>query len=327
MILSRRLGGVCLCLLLSTAFAEPPAARRFVVPPELAGAPAPTPTPAPVSAVAPEAAAAVEPLKRQPALPLQADPAKSGYAFEEPAVLVRQLIFGLAHGVTLLARACLDDQEEVRRPTQIAYHEWLMRHGDRIIDAEKTLAHYYFGERADSASEDDIARALNLPPQLELRDKPEQLREACASFPEALSRQRYDLDLVFSTHRDEQRLGRALELRELLAQCRQIAEVEALPAIDAATARWQEANAKVENAARERWLRLRGEAKDFERWQEDVRSRVRRSFTSAATDPKAYCTSLIDGLDRPENSLAHLVGDASTAAETEPIEPGKQTNE
>lgn len=344
MIVSRRIGGVCLGLGLfaAAASAEPPrAVRPLQVPPELAAPPlvpsaapvaggesamtlqgAPAPAAAPPSP--PEAMVAVaDPnpdagkpaaLRRPAPQALTIDPAKTGYAFAAPAVLVRQLVFGLAHGVTLLARACLDDQEEVRRPTQVAYEEWLMRHGARIIDAENALARYYFGDRAGDAGEDDIARALNLPAQLELRSRPQQLREACASFPEALAKQRYDLDLVFATHRDEQRLGRALELRETVAQCRQIAEAETLPAIDAAFARWQAVNAKVENVALARWLQFRGDLKDLDRWQDDVRTRVRRSFTRASDDPKAFCAALTGTLEAPENSLAQLLGDAGTPA-------------
>lgn len=331
----RRLGGVCLVLLLSGAAVEPSGAgTRFVVPQELVSPPAPATDSGSGASVAGSDGAVAEnqtatppsPAARAPAAPLQIDPAKSGYAFETPAVLVRQLVFGLAHGVTLLARACLDDDEEVRRPTQAAYEEWLMRYADRIIDAEQTLARYYFGERAEAASEDDIARALNLPAQLELR-KPETLREACTSFPEALSRKRYDLDVVFATHRDEQRLSRALEVRELLSQCRQIAEVEALPVMDAAFARWEKINAKIENVARARWLRYRGDIKNLERWQDDVRTRVRRSFAQANSDPKPYCASLTERLDGPENSLAQLIGGANTEVDAELVDGGDPASE
>lgn len=339
-----RLGGACLGLLLfaSAAAEQGSAVRPLVVPPELALPPsmsAAAPSPAATTPEIPPAATAVvaadpAPPVEMPALPRRAlpapltiDAAKAGYAFETPAVLVRQLVFGIAHGVTLLARACLDDQEDVRRPTQAAYEEWLVRHGERLIDAESVLARYYFGARAVDASEDDIARALNLPPQLELRHKPEQLREACASFPEALAKKRYDLDLVFATHRDEQRLARALEVRESVAQCRQIAEPGALAQIDASFARWQTANAKIENASRERWLRHRGELKDLDHWQADVRTQVRRSFTGASVDPQAYCATLIKNLDAPEQSLASLVGDPKTLAEVAPVDAGEFASE
>jgi hypothetical protein len=265
--------------------------------------------------------------------PLAVDPARQGYVFEDPRILVRQIIFGLAHGVTLLARACLDVGDELRRPTQAAYEEWLMRYGERIVDSEQVLAAHYFGARAAEANEEDIARALNLPPKLDLLRTPGRLREACETFPAALARKRYNLDLVHAVHRDQLRLGRALEIRASLAQCRQSAAAEKLPAIDAALAAWETENAAVEKSARTRWLKFIGDDAALRAWETSVAGEVRQRLTAGAADLDTRCDQVLAGLATPAARLATLLGDgpqtpptaeaeAAAEAETAPARPG-----
>lgn len=249
------------------------------------------------------------------ALPLAVDPARQVYAFDDPPILVRQIVFGLAHGVTLLARACFDVAEELRRPTQVAYEEWLMRYGERIIDSEQGLSRYYFGARAAEAGEDDIARALNLPAQLDPLP-PEQLRAACASFPEALSRPRYNLDRVFAGQRDEQRLARAGELRAAVAQCRQLAAAPIRPAIDAAFAAWEAANGEVEAAARAGWLEFRGDERELRRWQESIAAGVQRRLAADPTGSDRVCRQLIADLPAARNRLSTLIDEPPSAVPT-----------
>lgn len=249
--------------------------------------------------------------------PLTVDPAKQAYAFDDPAILVRQIIFGLAHGVTLLARSCLDAADDLRRPTQAAYEEWLVRYGERIIDSEQGLARHYFGPRAGEATEDDIARALNLPPKLDLPATPDRLKEACASFPEALSRKRYNLDLLFTAHRDEQRLGRAIEVRAAVGECRQIAERDALPGIDAALSRWEGENGAIEATSRTRWLKFRGDENELRRWQEAIGGETRRRLPAMKPDSETACRKLIDDLASPRYSLSALMGDGTAPPASE----------
>jgi 1-acyl-sn-glycerol-3-phosphate acyltransferase len=50
-------------------------------------------------------------------------PVRHGYAFEQPDILLRQRLFGLAHGVHLLLSGCLDKQLNVQAIEQ-AYEHW-----------------------------------------------------------------------------------------------------------------------------------------------------------------------------------------------------------
>jgi len=58
-------------------------------------------------------------------------PGREGYAFGKPEILVRQRLFGLAHGVSLLAAACLDLPEQ-SASIQNAYAAWHAQHAQAI---------------------------------------------------------------------------------------------------------------------------------------------------------------------------------------------------
>jgi hypothetical protein len=69
------------------------------------------------SARAEDAPQAVTPAETLPALEVL--PKRQGYAFEEPGILIRQRLFGLAHGLSMLAAACLDLPEATRSRSRI----------------------------------------------------------------------------------------------------------------------------------------------------------------------------------------------------------------
>lgn len=164
----RILGGVLLATLLASAQAEdlPPAA---------------------VSSMAPAA--------DSPALKVA--PERLGYAFERPEILVRQRLFGLAHGLSLLAASCLDLPEH-SGPVQYAYAVWHARQAQTIEILALDLAAYYFGPRAAQAQWLDLARALNLKDSIQPSLGSVSLQDACASLPEAITRPRYELDRLLA---------------------------------------------------------------------------------------------------------------------------------
>ncbi len=84
-------------------------------------------------------------------------PLHQGYAFEETEVLVRQRLFGLAHGLSLLAGACLDLADQ-SGSTQEAYAAWHARQGAVIDGLVQDLSRYYFGTRAEEAHWGDLVR-------------------------------------------------------------------------------------------------------------------------------------------------------------------------
>ena len=131
-----------------------------------------------------------------PATPGEAQPAlevpvqRLGYAFEQPEILIRQRLFGLAHGLSLLAAACLD-LPAYSGPIQDAYAAWHAKQGKTIEAIVHDLARYYFGPRAGEARWPDLSRALNLNDRIEPALSEITLHAACASLPEAIGRSRY----------------------------------------------------------------------------------------------------------------------------------------
>ena len=143
------------------------------------------------SAQAEDAPKAVTPAEAQPAL--EAPVQRLGYAFEQPEILIRQRLFGLAHGLSLLAAACLD-LPAYSGPIQDAYAAWHAKQGKTIETIAHDLARYYFGSRADEAQWPDLSRALNLGDSIQPVLSEVTLHAACASLPEAIGRSRYELD-------------------------------------------------------------------------------------------------------------------------------------
>ena len=139
----------------------------------------------------------------QTATPAEAQPApevlpkRLGYAVDQPEILLRQRLFGLAHGLSLLAAACLDLPEH-STPVQDAYAAWHARQAKTIETLVRDLSRHYFGPRADEAQWPDLARALNLGDSIEPALGAVKLQDACASLPAALGRPRYEFDKLLA---------------------------------------------------------------------------------------------------------------------------------
>lgn len=119
-------------------------------------------------------------------------PRHDGYAFDQPEILVRQRLFGLAHAVHLLVSACLDKREHAAA-TQTAYERWHAAQRLALSSVRADLARYYFAERAGEAYWQDIANALGLKETIHPALGGVSLDDACASLPPALEHERYDL--------------------------------------------------------------------------------------------------------------------------------------
>jgi hypothetical protein len=112
-----------------------------------------------------------------------------GYEFDRPQILLRQQLFGLAHGASLLAAACLERADQKATDAYANWHE-IQEPVIRRIAAD--LAEWHFGARASEAGWNDIARAIGLRDALAPRPEAE-LADACATLPEALPQARYDI--------------------------------------------------------------------------------------------------------------------------------------
>lgn len=143
----------------------------------------------------PAAANAATPAETQARLTVLAG--RSGYAHDQPEILLRQRLFGLAHGLSLLAAACLDLPAH-SEPIQDAYAAWHAKQAKAIETIVHDLADYYFGPRAGEARWPDLSRALNLIDNIQPALNEVTLHAACASLPEAIARPRYALDKLLT---------------------------------------------------------------------------------------------------------------------------------
>jgi hypothetical protein len=128
------------------------------------------------------AKAEVQPLK----------PLTQGYAFDLPEILHRQRLFGLAHGVHLLASACLG-KPQYEGEVQKSYELWNAHQAATMAGLRSDLARFYFGKRAKEAAWADVAAALGLKETIHPSLGNVSLDDACGSFAVALGQDRYDL--------------------------------------------------------------------------------------------------------------------------------------
>lgn len=117
---------------------------------------------------------------------------RHGYAIDTPEVLFRQYLFGVAHGVHLLASACLS-QPAHADGVQTAYDAWNVQQAATMSRMREALARYHYGKRAAEANWGDVARALGLKETIHPSLGKITLDEACATFAPALKSERYDL--------------------------------------------------------------------------------------------------------------------------------------
>ena len=183
----------CNLLLIPAQAGEEMAASVPIAAPEVIPEVAPEVTPAAIPeatpAIAPETSMADSvPPPKPPAIL----PGREGYAFGKPEILVRQRLFGLAHGVSLLAATCLDLPEH-SVPIQHVYAAWHALHAQAIATIVHDLADYYFGEQAAAAQWPDLVRALKLKENLDAGLGQFELGAACATLPQAMEGPRYDL--------------------------------------------------------------------------------------------------------------------------------------
>lgn len=109
------------------------------------------------------------------------------YAFDRPALLADQMLWGVAHGARLLALACARAEHGAAAEAWVAWQE---REREAILAIGRRLARHYFD--SEDAPPDALEKALGLRPALAL--PPEQLAPACATLAEALAQPRYDLE-------------------------------------------------------------------------------------------------------------------------------------
>lgn len=253
--------------------------------------------------------------------PFTASPERLGYAFGQPRILVVQRLYGLAHGIALLAAACRElPDEALVEATRLAYHQWRTHQVATVLALQDELARWYFGREAARADRSDVVRALGLMPRL--RQQGDELRPACASFPAALSQPRYDLQRLLRLEEALSQVAIGIRAEQTLAQCRERLTGEEREQLLRRHAVWLAAHGIRLTLWRELadalWL---DEAQSFEQWQtarsqQEARTSRRDCLkASAALNSPA---SMLGAITPPEINILRPVSEVAIPADNSP---------
>ena len=243
---------------------------------------------------------------------------RQGYAFEYPRVLAEQRLFGIAHGVALLAESCRD-VPATAQATADAYARWYDLQQLQIEDLKSNLTAFYYGPRAHEATWQHIAAALNLREKLDLA--PEQRAAACASLPEALRQPRYDLASMFQLEAALAVMTQAIRIETQATLCAtKLPEAERV-SLAAAYSDWQRNETPALETARgqlQYYWNSTATPGTPEIWAEALRQRY-------SNPPAATCQNLGNILRSPDASLAHSFAPAPAVPQAQ--EPETETTE
>lgn len=227
-------------------------------------------------------------------------PARSGYAFDYPRILAQQRLFGIAHGVELLATACRD-VPDAATAAEAAYALWRVRQEPMIATARTDLSRYYFGN--DAANPQAVAEKMSLKETLDLEPQAEELKSACLSLPEALQQPRYDLAERFRLEELMAQTVAAAETEARERYCRSTFSGQLLALHEARYELWREFNspvlAQATKALAEAWP-ADGPAASFDAWYAELRRKTQAGGTLKD------CIAFSESLKRPETSLRNV---------------------
>jgi hypothetical protein len=248
--------------------------------------------------------------------PVVLDRTRLGYAFEHPRILTQQRLFGLAHGISLLAASCLDVPERMEE-VQDAYAVWRERQAETIDDAVAELSTYYFGDQP--ADWQHLTQALHLKEVLPYEPNSEALKAACATFPQALRRPRYDLVAQFRLHEYLSQITVGLETDARAVHCKTRLPGDSLTLLEARYGFWREINEPLVNRAREvlekEWSAMDiGPAESLEEWLKAMRQ---EAHVSGSVED---CLRFSEWLKTPDAALSQAFH-AAPAPEPIPASP------
>lgn len=228
-------------------------------------------------------------------------PRQPGYAFDYPRMLAQQRLFGIAHGVSLLAAACRG-VPEFSQEAEGSYDAWRARQQPAIDAAGSDLSAYYFGA-GPPADRQTLARTLQLRDALDYPPDAVELRAACATLPQALQQPRYDLVERFRLEELMARIVAAVAIEARERHCRE-RFADAGRRIHAARyALWREINAPVlqqASAALAGAWPQDGPAATFADWSAALRHEAR------AGGSLSECRAFSVALKQPESALRNV---------------------
>ena len=237
----------------------------------------------------------------EPAAPDQAPLRPPGYAFEYPRVLAQQRLFGIAHGISLLAAACRG-MPEFAQTAGDSYTAWRAGQQPALDAAAGDLSTYYFGA-GTAADWQALAKTLQLREALDYAPDAAELEAACATLPEALQRPRYDLVARFRLEEMMARIVAAVDVETRDRYCRERFIDAGHRVHEARYAVWQEINAPAlqqASAALEREWPADGPAATFAAWFAELRRDTKPGGSLAD------CREFSAALRRPETALRNV---------------------
>ena len=238
---------------------------------------------------------------------------RQGYAFEYPRVLAEQRLFGIAHGISLLAEACAKEPLYAQS-TDAAYGQWYEQQQLLVESLKNNLADFYFGPGAGQASWKHIAATLSLRERISPEPGSEQMAAACASLPEALQQSRYDLNSLFQLEAAMAATTQVVRIDTQVAACLPRLPVAAQDELRSAYADWQRSEAAAVEQAQAQLLhywRIIQTESSVEDWK-------KARAGEYAKPGAAVCQALAVGLRTPQAGLAHSFAPApALPAETE----------
>lgn len=256
--------------------------------------------------------------------PAVVDPSRLGYAFEHPRILTQQRLFGLAHGISLLAASCLDVPERME-DVQDAYAVWRERQAGTIDDAVSELSAYYFGPDAPPDWQ-HLTGVMRLRDTLPFAPESDELKAACATFAQALRRPRYDLVAQFRLQELLSQISVALETDARAVHCKTKLPGDSLTLLEARYGFWREINEPVAHGARavleKEWAVMdNGPAQSLDEWIKAMRqeARVRGSvddcqrFSEWLKSPEAALRQAFHAVAPPEPAPAAAGATAALA--------------
>lgn len=217
-----------------------------------------------------------------------------GYAFDNPRILTRQRLFGLYHGINVLAAHCPETSA-----ARAAAAAWRQQQHDAIAATLHELAQFHFG--AASVDARALAHLFNLPDTPAAAQGSQQLMSACASLPAALRAPRYDLNLLFHQSEASVIVSAAVETNARIAACRPLLSPALAQQLDQKAAQWRSSNDPLrQNAAG--YLILH--------WPDDLPEKTYAAWLAQVqqTQPQVSaqtCADLVATLTEPRLRLDH----------------------
>jgi hypothetical protein len=226
------------------------------------------------------------------------------YALDSQPTLVKQYLFGLHHGIALLAHSCLTHDADTATRNRTALATWQAAQRTALEDIRSALSRHY-AHSAQRMSDEEIIVRLRLPKVLPVTVDSPEFKAACATLGDALQQPRYDF-----VRRLRQEQLKAITVSAIVTEERHFLCQPLLPTEQAEIhaqryAAWSRDNQSLRDRAmlelQTLWPSDEGGASGYISWVQDIKTSVRKQKRG-----RAACWSFSQALTRPDARLDAL---------------------